>query len=81
MLRAMKLIPLPAGEGPPSFWVSPAHVAAVTRRNQLTGDGGVQLRGEVKVEGMPLHQVDLGDFADVEAADAAWTRFLATLET
>lgn len=80
MLRAMKLIPLPAGEGPPSIWVSPAHVAAVTRRNQFTGDGGVQLRGEVKVEGMPLHLVDLGEFLDLAAADNAWSSFLATME-
>ncbi|WP_401001010.1 hypothetical protein [Agromyces sp. GXQ0307] len=76
----MKLIPLPGSDGRPTLWVNPEHVAAVVRIDQSTGDGGIQLRAELKIEGMPLQRVHLSDHASLDDADAAWARFLQEFE-
>lgn len=74
----MKLIPLPSSDGRPTLWVNPEHVAAVVRVDQSTGEG-VQLRAELKIEGMGLHRVNLGDHASPAEADAAWSKFIGGL--
>lgn len=74
----MKLIPLPGDNGTPSLWVNPAHIVTVGRLDLKTGEL-VQLRAELKIEGMGLQRVSLGDHATPAAADAAWGRFIASL--
>ncbi len=78
MLPCMKLVPLPGRDGKPTVWVAPAHVTAVIREDMRTGTA-IQLRAEVKVEGLSLHRVHLGEHPDQAAADAAWQAFLDTL--
>ncbi|MCD5348432.1 hypothetical protein [Agromyces sp. S2-1-8] len=74
----MKLIPLPGSDGRPTLWVNPEHVTTVARLDQSTGEG-VQLRAELKIEGMGLHRVNLGDHASAADADAAWQKFFDEL--
>lgn len=75
----MKLVPIPGLNGRPMLWVNPERIAAVTRLDYDTGKS-VQLRAELKVEGMPLQRVDLGTFASVELADQAWVAFMNRLQ-
>lgn len=72
----MELIPLPGNDGRVTMWVRAQHVAVIVRIDQRTGDG-VQVRADLKVEGMPLIRVNIADVADAAAADEAWAGFLA----
>ena len=75
----MKLIPLEGADGRATMWVNPGHVSVIVRIDQSTGDG-VQLRAELKVEGMPLMRVHVGGYASAAEADAGWASFLAQFE-
>jgi hypothetical protein len=72
----MKLLPIVFEDGRPQLWVNPSHVTAVSRLDFDTGEE-IQLRAELKVEGMPLQRVDLGTYASTSEADRAWAAFLA----
>lgn len=75
----MRLLPIPDADGNPTMWINADHlvsVQAVTRG----GERGVVLDAELKVDGMPLHRVRLGEHADKADADAAFARFLAVLQ-
>jgi hypothetical protein len=74
----MKLVPVPPANGRPVLWVNPDHLTSVGRLDFDTGNS-VQLRAELKVEGMPLQRVDVGTFPTIEMADAAWASFLAAI--
>lgn len=75
----MELIPLPGTDGRVTMWVRARNVAVIIRIDQRTGDG-VQVRADLKVEGMPLIRVNVADVADAAAADEAWASFLARFE-
>lgn len=75
----MELIPLSGADGSVMMWVNARHVAVIVRLDRSTGDG-VQVRAELKLEGMPLIRVNVGDYASAADADAAWTRFLGQFE-
>ncbi|WP_448812134.1 hypothetical protein [Agromyces bauzanensis] len=74
----MKLVPVPGANGQPVLWVNPEHIASVSRLDYDTGNG-VQLRADLKIEGIPLQRINLGDFASTADADVAWSAFLGEL--
>lgn len=76
----MQLLPVPDAKGRVQFWINADHLASV-RRNQRHGTDGVVLEAELKVDGLPLHRVPLGEHPDQAAADAAFDRFLTQLQT
>ena len=75
----MKLLPITDATGKPLFWINADHLVSVQRLDFETGES-VQLRAELKVEGMPLQRVELGTFPTSDSADLAWSDFLGRLE-
>lgn len=76
----MQLIPVPDAEGRVQFWINADHLTSVAQ-TQRHGEHGIVLEAELKVDGLPLHRVRLGEHADQKAADAAFNRFLTQLQT
>ncbi len=74
----MKLVPVPSENGQPVLWVNPEHITSVGRLDYDAGDRQ-QLRAELKIEGMPLQRVNLGEFRSAADANAAWLAFLDEL--
>lgn len=72
----MKLVPVASQDGRPFLWVNPDHISSVSRLDFEAGDL-IQLRAELKVEGMPLQRIDIGTFSSPRLADTAWQDFLA----
>ena len=75
----MKLLAIPDANGHPVLWVNADHLVSVSRLHLQTGRD-VRLLAEIKVEGMPLHRLELGTFASIEAADRQWAAFLEQLQ-
>lgn len=76
----MQLIPMPDAAGHVSFWINADHLVSV-QQNQRRGAEGIVLDAEVKVDGLPLHRIPLGEHPDAETADAVFHRFLTQLQT
>lgn len=80
-VRVMKLIELadPTGKHP-SMWVNADHVVSVMPVHTNNGTV-ISAIAEVKLEGMPLHRVGLGEHASVAEAEVAFRAFLDHLQT
>lgn len=79
-VRGMKLIELadPTGKHP-SMWINVNHVVSVTPAHTNNGSG-VTAAAEVKLEGMPLHRVALGEHETSAGAEEAFSAFLDRLQ-
>jgi len=75
----MRLVPIPDLDGAPTRWVSAEHVVSV-QPQYLAGAQGTILVGDVKVDGMPLLRVQLGEHFEKVEAEAAFLRFLAGID-
>jgi hypothetical protein len=75
----MKLLAIPDATGKPLLWINAEHLVSVSRLHFNTGRD-LELRAELKIDGMPLQRINLGVFATPELADVAWAEFLARLE-
>ena len=76
----MQLLPIPDASGSPIFWINADHLVSVSRLHIQTGRD-VRLVAELKIEGMPLHRVELGTFDTIASADSSWTAFLERLQS
>ena len=76
----MNLLPIPDASGSPLFWINAHHLISVSRLHIHSGRD-VRLIAELKVEGMPLHRVELGTFDNGTSADPTWTAFLNRLQS
>ncbi len=75
----MRLLSLPAAHGGPPLWINPAHLVSVQALYRA-GINGTVVEAEVKVEGMPLYRVALGEHFEKTAAYAAFDEFMRTLQ-
>lgn len=75
----MRLLPIADAMGKTLFWINADYLVSVHRLDFETGES-VQLRADLKLEGMPLQRVELGTFPERDSADLAWTDFLGRLE-
>lgn len=75
----MRLLPLPDASGTPQLWINADHLVSVMLVVRGS-EHGVNADVEVKVDGMPLHRIPLGEHADKAAAEVAFTEFRRVLE-
>lgn len=76
----MQLLELPDPLGKkPSMWVNVDHVVSVMPMYRNTGTA-ITAEAEVKLEGMPLHRVSLGDHTTTAQAEEAFEAFLGRLQ-
>ena len=75
----MRLLPIPDASGTPQLWINADHLVSVMLVTRGS-EHGIKADVEVKVDGMPLHRVPLGDHDDKEAAEAAFAQFRKELE-
>lgn len=73
------LIPVPDEHGTPQFWVNATHIVSVTPVYR-GGAAGVVVDAELKIEGLPLQRVRLGEQFDNAAAESAFHRWLSILQ-
>lgn len=80
-VRGMQLLELPDPTGKsPSMWVNVDHVVSVMPVYRNTGSA-MSAEAEVKLEGMPLHRVLLGEHSSKEEAEEAFKAFLERLQS
>lgn len=75
----MRLLPVPDATGTPKLWINADHLVSVQplyRRSET----GLIVEAELKVDGMPLQRIPLGDHLEDTEAEAAFVRFLDTLQ-
>ncbi|WP_336624969.1 MULTISPECIES: hypothetical protein [unclassified Microbacterium] len=75
----MKLIPIPDADGTPQIWINVDHLVSVMPVYR-GGATGVLVGVELKVDGMPLYRVNLGEHYDKAAAAAAFGGWLLQLQ-
>lgn len=75
----MKLLPIPDADGSPQIWINVDHLVSVAPVYRA-GATGFRVDAELKVDGMPLYRVNLGEHFDRAAAAAAFTRWLDQLQ-
>lgn len=75
----MRLIPIPDATGTPVLWINADHLVSVQPQLRRTADG-VAVAVELKVDGMPLQRIGLGEYLERTDADAAFTRFMQVLQ-
>lgn len=75
----MRLLPLPDASGTPQLWINADHLVSVMLVTRGS-EHGVKADVEVKVDGMPLHRIPLGEYVDVASADVAFTEFRRVIE-
>jgi len=75
----MRLLPIPDADGNPTMWINADHLVSVQALTR-GGERGIVLDAEVKVDGMPLQRIRLGEHDDMGAANAAFARFLAIVQ-
>lgn len=75
----MRLLPIPDASGKPTLWINADHLASV-QPHYRRSVAGVEVAVELKVDGMPLQRIQLGDHADQEAAEAAFQSFLDVVQ-
>jgi len=76
----MQLIPVPDASGSPTMWINADHLVSVMPVTR-TGERAVVLEVELKIDGMPLLRINLGEHDDRAAADVAFASFLVTLQS
>ncbi len=74
----MRLLPIPDETGKPTLYINPDHLVSV-QATYFGGANGIKVAVELKVDGMPLQRVHLGEHFDRIAAEAAFQRFMAML--
>lgn len=75
----MQLIGVPDASGNPTIWINADHLVSVAPIVR-TGERTIALEAELKVDGMPLLRINLGDHEDRVAANEAFRSFLAQLQ-
>ncbi len=75
----MRLIPVPDAAGVPQLWINVDHLVSVAPVYR-GGAGGVVVDVELKVDGMPLYRVPLGEHFDRAAASKAFSEWLHELQ-
>lgn len=75
----MKLIPIPDVNGTPQIWINVDHLVSVMPIYR-GGAAGTVVDAELKVDGMPLYRVNLGEHYDKAAASAAFEGWLLRLQ-
>lgn len=75
----MQLIGVPDASGKPTIWINADHLVSVAPVMR-TGERTILLEAELKVDGMPLLRINLGEHHDRAAADDAFGMFLAQLQ-
>lgn len=75
----MKLIPIPDVNGSPQIWINVDHLVSVMPVYRVSA-AGVLVDAELKVDGMPLYRVKLGEHADRGAAQLAFERWMEQLQ-
>lgn len=75
----MRLIAIPDENGKPELWINADHLVSVqpVYRGGVTG---IVVDAELKVDGMPLYRVKLGEHFDRSDAEAAFERWLDQLQ-
>ena len=76
----MRLLPIPDDSGNPQLWINVDHLVSVQAQYRTTVEG-VMLAVEVKVDGMPLQKVNVGEYRSRQAAETAFMAFLDTIQT
>lgn len=77
---AMRLLGVPDASGKPTIWINADHLVSV-QPVARTGAHSVELAAELKVDGMPLLRINLGEHPDRDSADAAFEDFLTRLQS
>ena len=75
----MKLIPIPDVDGNPQMWINVDHLVSVTPIYR-GGATGIVVEAELKVDGMQLFRVKLGEHAERAAAQLAFEGWLDQLQ-
>jgi len=75
----MQLLPLPDASGKPTMWINADHLVSVNAHYRTDGMS-VSAVAEIKVDGMPLQRIPLGDHGDRDSAEASFERFLSLLQ-
>ncbi|MBF4563398.1 hypothetical protein ITJ43_14795 [Microbacterium sp. VKM Ac-2870] len=75
----MKLIPIPDADGNPQLWVNVDHLVSVMPIYR-GGATGIVVDAEMKIDGMQLYRVKLGEHADRDAAQLAFERWMEQLQ-
>ena len=75
----MKLIPIPDVDGNPQLWVNVDHLVSVVPLYR-GGATGTVVDAELKIDGMQLYRVKLGEHADRPAAQLAFERWMEQLQ-
>ena len=73
------LIPVPDANGVPQLWVNATHLVSVMPVYK-GGATGVVVEAELKMEGIPLQRVRLGEHSDKATAEGAFRRWLDLLQ-
>lgn len=76
----MELIGVPDVHGRVQFWINADHLVSVQQLIRH-GEHGFVLEAELKVDGMPLHRVPLGEHPGTDDAEAVFHQFLSRLQT
>ncbi len=73
----MRLVQLRSTDG--ELWINPEHVTSIVPQHfRLEGDR-VRLQAAIKLEGLPLMTLQLGEHPSEAAADAAWAQLVDEL--
>jgi len=75
----MRLLPIPDANGNTTMWINADHLVSVQAVYRM-GANGVLVDAEMKVDGMPLHRVPLGEHLERAGAEAAFALFLERLQ-
>ena len=75
----MRLLPIPDENGKPMLWINADHLVSVQPQYRA-GVSGIVAAVELKVDGMPLQRIALGEHFDRTQAEAAFGRFMSTLQ-
>jgi hypothetical protein len=78
MVAAMRLLAVRDSSGAPTLWINADHLVSVQAVYRV--GVVVSLSVELKMDGMPLQRVALGDFQDRAAAESAFSVFLGDLQ-
>ncbi|MET2012958.1 hypothetical protein ABXJ56_15550 [Microbacterium chocolatum] len=75
----MRLLPILDSSGKPSLWINADHLVSV-QAVYRGGAVGIALTVELKVDGMPLQRISLGEYRERAEAEAEFDRFLSDLQ-
>jgi len=73
----MKLVQLRTVDG--ELWINPEHVTSIVPQRFRLEGGAVRLQATIKLEGLPLITLQLGEHPSAAAADAAWAQLVNVL--